>query len=413
MAGQDLFPDGVILQPIFDETVQDCRISIILQTWDKCVFKVAPAALPAGRYKLPVIVRLESASASLAPQFALTAEIQKLASESLPGLVPSVLQLGKVHNSTGREYCFSVVEFVDGVTLETVWADLREENKRLVVNDIAEALTELQKRKLEDEAIQGVLAQAADGQKDDLLSKPLYFGGAHTMALTTGSSLLDAVMERRKLKREFCDIEKEENSMRVTVKSRFGDLGSVTIEKRELDQWKEQAVLCHNDLTPRNLLLKKTSNDTAESLVEYRLAAIIDWELGGMYPSAYEMQLQDTYLGGGNRHVSFYLMLKEAMQSIVPCNRAQQDLLRAVELIFESQQRFLFEGSNIPAQIRVRFLQYCNLTRDQNIYRGWTNQVENSPTYDADIIQKIEDDVIAEVMAKRAAKKQSESSREQ
>ncbi|OAA75019.1 Protein kinase-like domain protein [Akanthomyces lecanii RCEF 1005] len=96
------------------------------------------------------------------------------------------------------------------------------------------------------------------------------------------------------------------------------------------------------------------------------------------------------------------------MKDIVPCNQSQQTLLQAMELIYESKHRYLYKGSNIPAHIRTRFLKYCNLTRDQDVFAGWVNETDDVPEYDADAIQQIEDDVIAETMARWAVEEQAE-----
>lgn len=387
-------PDQAVLKYIFHQAIQTGQVSIFNNDWVSCVFKVDPEASSTSRYKEPVVVRLEATDLSPVSEFALTAEIQKLASDTLPGLVPSVLEVGQVSNADGREFSFSVVEFVDGVTLESVWAELSETNKNAVVSDILAALKKLHARGLRDETVQAILWRGADSQEDAAAPKPLLFGGAHTQALTTGGSLLYAIVERWMLGKPFCDIEKDENSGSITIKSHVGALGSITIDQHEVNQWPEQAVLCHNDLTPRNLLLRKKWS-SSENYAEYRLAAIIDWELGGLYPAAYEAQLQDTYLSGGNRHASFYLMLKKQMKALVPRNKAQEGLLRAMELIWESQQQVLVTGRNVPAQIRERFLDYCRLTRDEDAFAGWVNKGGDLPAYDDNAILKMEDDVLA------------------
>lgn len=405
---QDLSPDAAVLQHIFDEEIQEHRIFMLLQNWNKCIFKVEADASSTGRYKRPVVVRLESMEECTVSDFALVSETQKAASETLPGLVPLVLQFGSLHSADGCEYCFSVIEFVEGVTLDSAWGELNEASKTAVINDITGALKKLYARGLRDESLQTVLARAADSQGDARASNPSYFGGAHTTVLTTGESLLDAIMKRWRLGEPFYDVEKDDDLKSITIKSRFNDLGSVTIGKHEMDQWLEQAVLCHNDLSPNNIMLKKVAANSLENDVEYRLAAIIDWELAGLYPAAYDTQLLDTYLAGGNRHVSFYLMLKKAMKDLVPRNQAQETLLRAMELISESQHRYLSQTSNIPAQIRIRFFKYCNLTRDQDVFAGWVNKANDLQEYDAAAIQKIEDDVVAETMARWKAQEQAE-----
>lgn len=101
------------------------------------------------------------------------------------------------------------------------------------------------------------------------------------------------------------------NSQEIRIQSSFEELGSIVINNPDIDKWPGEAVLCHNDLTPRNLILQSHAFPSGKS--KYKLAGIIDWELAGFYPASYELSLQDTYLGA-NRHVSFYLLLKEHMK---------------------------------------------------------------------------------------------------
>ncbi|OAR02926.1 hypothetical protein LLEC1_05528 [Akanthomyces lecanii] len=401
--GEDLFPENVVLQHIFNGPIQNSQISVFLQDWDKCVFKVDPDTSATSPYKEPVVVRLESAEQSTISQFALATEIQNLAAETLSGLVPPVLKIGQVKDSRGGEYCFSVVGLVDGATLDSVWANLNESSRRTVVADVVEAIKKLYTRKLSEENVQAVLQRAARSQDDARAPQPLLFGGAYTTILKTGEALLDKILESRKLWSPFCHIKRDENRGTATIHSRFSDLGSLTIHQHEMSQWVEQAVLCHNDLTPKNILLKKVSGNSSEDEAGYRLAGIIDWENGGLYPAAYEAQIQDTYLPSNNRHVSFYMMMKEGMGPLIPRNNAQEDLLRAMELIYESQQRHLFEGGNIPGRIRQRFLSRYNLARHSDPFAGWTIEVDDLLRCDANAVQRIEDQVVAEYLARQAA----------
>lgn len=269
---QDLSPDAAVLQHISDEEIQEHRIFMLLQNWYECIFKVDADASSTGRYKHPVVVRLESTEECTVSDFALISETQKLASETLPGAVPLVLQFGSLHSADGCEYCFSVIEFVEGVTLDSVWGELNEASKTAIINDLTEALKKICTRGLRDESLQTVLARAADSQGNARASKPLYFGGAHTTVRTTGQSLLDAIMQRWNLDEPLCDVEKDDGLKSITIKSRFHDLGSVTIGQHEMDQWLEQAVLCHNDLSPNNVMLKEALAKSLKNEVEYRLA---------------------------------------------------------------------------------------------------------------------------------------------
>ncbi|KAJ3494103.1 hypothetical protein NLG97_g4291 [Lecanicillium saksenae] len=180
-----------------------------------------------GCSKEPVIVRLESATEATATRFDLTFKIQTLAHKQLTALVPPVLQSGKVKDSEGREYCFSVVKFVPGPTVESVWAELDDNNKELVIKEIIAALKVLHSQNLNDRSIQDALEQATTCQAED----------------------------------------PESHSVKIT--SRFPELGTVVIEENEMDQWVQEAVLCHNDLTPRNLIcgrLKKANQKRIPSI---------------------------------------------------------------------------------------------------------------------------------------------------
>jgi thiamine kinase-like enzyme len=96
-----------------------------------------------------------------------------------------------------------------------------------------------------------------------------------------------------------------DESQDMLVKSSFEELGSIPIHKAAMENGPGEAVFCHNDLTPRNIIVQKRAS--SDGTHTYNLAGIIDWELAGFYPPSYELSLQDTYLGTGDRHLSFYL----------------------------------------------------------------------------------------------------------
>lgn len=113
MADRDVYPDEALLKRIFGDN-QPASVSIILQHWDKCVFKATlPSSPPNGRHVC--IVRFEAQNEDLAAaQFATVAAMQEIAAIFLPGIVPKTLQLGTARNLQGREFQFCVMELVDG-----------------------------------------------------------------------------------------------------------------------------------------------------------------------------------------------------------------------------------------------------------------------------------------------------------
>ena len=118
MTDYEVTPDDSLLEQIVT-TNQPGTISIFLQNWDKCIFKVQfPNGLNDCR---PVcVVRLEAENENL-ETFTTIAAMQQIAATIIPELVPRTLQIGKAKNSQGRMFHFSVIELVEGDLLEDVW----------------------------------------------------------------------------------------------------------------------------------------------------------------------------------------------------------------------------------------------------------------------------------------------------
>ena len=404
MPDRDVTPDDSLLEQIFT-TNQPETISIFLQNWDKCVFK---AEFPKGledRHSA-CVVRLEAENEHL-KTFSTIAAMQQIAATIIPELVPQTLQVGKAKNAQGRIFHFSVIELVEGDLLEDVWQQMSAHEQSSVVAELIEALESLHSVRLSDKRVKEILGGTLREEGDEVLQsweQPSVFGGPHTGFLNDGHALLDSIMARRKLKKPFCTMESIVDSQDIRIQSNFEELGSTVINNSDIDKWPREAVLCHNDLTPRNLFLQ--SRPASDSKSKYKLAGIIDWELAGFYPASYELSLQDTYLSGSTRHVSFYLLLKEHMKNFVPRSSSQIVLLQAMELIFESQQRLLLDGTNIPAHIRKRFMENLKLVRDSDPYVGWTRSPKDGPfpEYSRAVIQTLEDDVIKEIVARKKSK---------
>ena len=402
MADRDVTPDDSLLKQIFT-TNQPETISIFLQNWDKCVFK---AEFPRdGEHRHSTcVVRLEAENKNL-QTFTTIASMQQIAATIIPDLVPQTLQVGKAKNAQGRMFHFSVIELVDGDLLEDVWQQMSAEEQSSVVAELVKALEKLHSVRLSDKWVKEILGKMLREESDGIMKgfeQPSAFGGPHTGFLNGGPALLDSIMARRKLNKPFCTIEPIVGSQDVGIQSSFKELGSTVINKSDMDKWPGEAVLCHNDLNPRNIILQACAS--SGGLSKHKLVGIIDWELAGFYPASYELSLQDTYLSGANRHVSFYLLLKEHMKDLVPRSSSQIVLLQAMELIFESQQRYLIDGNNIPAHIRKRFLESSKLARDNDPYVGWTRVPQDGPfsEYSSAAIQQLEDDVVEEMIARRS-----------
>ena len=160
------------------------------------------------------------------------------------------------------------------------------------------------------------------------------------------------------MRRPFYTIQPITHPKGLVIKSSFEHVGSIRLSDSDMEQWPKEAVFCHNDLTLRNLILQSS------------------------------------------------LLLKERMMDIAPPSPSQADLLRAMELIFESEQRRLSEGTNMPAHVRKRFREVLRLTRDEHPYVGWKCETKGAslPKFSRDDAQKLEGDVVAEMIGRRQAK---------
>ncbi|KAI0182615.1 hypothetical protein EV127DRAFT_487915 [Xylaria flabelliformis] len=204
--------------------------------------------------------------------------MQRIAKAILPGLIPRLIQAGTATNSEGETFYFSVTEFVDAIA-------------------IAEAARKLHRSRLWVSEANETRAKDPSSSTDFDIDRCL-FGGPHTGFLADGSALLDAIIQIWILGEDFSTKHHVLEYQGIKIQSNFEDLGSVVIKTSEIEQWPSEAVSCHNDLIPRNIIIK--SHTSLDGSSHYKLAGIIDWELVGSYPPSYELSLQNVYLSAEN-----------------------------------------------------------------------------------------------------------------
>ena len=223
-----------------------------------------------------------------------------------------------------------MLEFVEGVTLEQAWDQMSSDNRASVTAAVVEAVSKLQGARLGDDRVQTILRRALGDDGERVLDKAV-MGGPLTGFLDDGPALLAAIEQRWKLRERSFHTTQPGPDEGLVITSAFEDLGSVTVTKSDMERWPQEAVFCHNDLTPRNIMLRPRGDDGGGAGTRYELAAIIDWELAGFYPPSYQVALQDTYLGTGNMRPDFYLLLKQGLKGITPPSPSQVTLLLAAE----------------------------------------------------------------------------------
>ncbi|KAI3537145.1 hypothetical protein CABS02_12254 [Colletotrichum abscissum] len=444
MDSRDLAPDDALLNQIFPDQPHVSIDSIFVQSWDKCVFKASfpharqsdtsrpdiskpDARKPDARKPPPsYLVRLEVvAKNEESTQFATVSAMQQIVSLAIPKLIPKAYRTGMTNNAQRKLVQFSVTKYIKGKTLEDVWEQMSDENQRSVMAALIEALQKLHSVRIPDslDRIRDIWAKcelplAPGGLGEHILGETEFMGGPSTgfFAPKDGPALLSAIAKRWELSGRPFYATVATESGGVVLQSEYSDLGFVKVEKSCWEEWYREAVLCHNDLNPRNIIVSSLSDsestsayqsDSANETSDYELSAIIDWELSGFYPPSYELSLQDTYLSGANRLFSFYSLLKSHLKEIVPRSPSQVALLQVMQLLFESRQRRLREGNNIPAIIRERFMKRLQLRRDEDSYLGWVPNDDEAARLVLSLadVKSLEDDVIAETNARRQTKR--------
>jgi aminoglycoside/choline kinase family phosphotransferase len=132
----------------------------------------------------------------------------------------------------------------------------------------------------------------------------------------------------------------------------------------------DDTVFCHCDLEPRNILVRRsTTPDRGRSY--YEVAAIIDWEMAGIFPRGYEYAMKDTFLGVANQSFTWYLLFRQKAVPDIPASTPCARFMHGIDIINNSYQKQLFDGSNVGAHIRQRWLAREQLERPSGVISGW------------------------------------------
>ncbi|MCJ1237478.1 hypothetical protein MMC14_005464 [Varicellaria rhodocarpa] len=398
MDNRDVLPDAKVLAGIFPN-LQPTSTEILLQHWGKCIFVARFDGDINSSQSSDRIVRLETPN----DRFQVIAALERLAALTIPGLVPNGYQVGTIIDTKGRSFDFSVTQFIRGSTLHDVWHELDETQQDSIMQSVVVAVQKLQTLRLEDGKVQTILKDTPYFDGSDAFTtnglehfKPL--GGPHLGYFTEGKALLDSILKYRKIKKTFCTIvpDTDGEGEGITTKSAYEELGSLHIAKADHQSWQNETVFCHNDLNPRNIMVQKTYSPSGTP--EYQLAAIIDWEMAGFFPFAYELGLQNTYLGCVIWSYSMYtLFRKHAREKINFNTPSQASLLQAMDLIFDSQQKCL--SGNVGAAIRRKWYAREKLVKATCVFDGWVRAPDTGelPQFKPEDEQKLIDDVLREM----------------
>ncbi|QPC69305.1 hypothetical protein HYE68_000057 [Fusarium pseudograminearum] len=368
MATDDLSPDYSILSgiPMIKDSVSDLentfkqKCNVISSNFTTCTFDIHQDASPADSPQ-HVLVRLESSS----DHFATVAALQKLASSQLPDLVPQVLDVGTTFTAQGQRIEYSVTEFVsDAVTLEQEWDKLDGPAQKDLMNSIIAAISKLQTLALDSDHVHKILEGTpyyCDGKMSLIGSPELGFHADMKVFLANLAG--DAAPTET-------NFSATSSSNSFVVESQLEIVDRVELTSADLDELQKYVVFCHDDLEPRNILIRRDGTHDGK----WRLAAIIDWEMAGFFPFAYEYGHKDAVLGSSNLHFSYYALFKEQSRHLLVGGKSAIKLLEALRAMDVSEKSLPTE--NVGRCFQPRWLDREKVERSSDVRDGWVRKVD-------------------------------------
>ncbi|KAI4672613.1 uncharacterized protein J4E78_001114 [Alternaria triticimaculans] len=347
-----LVPDAAVISTIFPES-QPTSIDILANSFTNCTFKAEFENSPA------VIVRIDASSGSLA----IVSAIQEAAAVQIRTYVPKQLAFGEAVTGDKKNVDYTVTEFVtDTVTLESVWPSLDLAQKSFLVDDLVNAMDAIQDVREPRKLARWLIPDTSPVN----VVQAFEFGSARIgFAKDIREFLTLFIAKHQDPTCATSSIEVSLDGDGVIIKSALPALGEIHLSEQDLKTLNGNVVFSHNDLEPRNLLVRRWQ---AQDGLLYDLAAIIDWEMAGFFPSAFETAVKDISLGNCNQHLDFYLMFKKKTRHMISGGEASEKLVKAVHLIADSSAR---QNTGISAEIRRRWIVRENLELSDDALEGW------------------------------------------
>ncbi|KAL8303403.1 hypothetical protein RB600_007041 [Gaeumannomyces tritici] len=356
---RDLVPDEKILSSIFSGapgvTLTNCNI--FSNTFDTCTFSIHLDVAPFSSYPKDFLVRLETSGSRLA----VVASLQRLGYAQLPDLVPLVLDVGTTTTADGRQVEYSVSAYCTGtITLEDIWDRISPTHQLELVDSVVHAVENLQKLDRNSGDVRCRMSTPCRLDNDDSI------GGPHLGYFPDVKQFLGRILQASNPRPPNCTLSETDEG--IMLVSAFEEIGRVGFTHADLDDLRYHAVFCHNDLEPRNILVRETS-PTEDKSPRYELAAIIDWEMAGFYPFAYEYGVKDTVLGSSNLSFSWYSLFKERTSYMLPRAECHTKLIKALRIIDESKKRSMTR--NVGIRVQAKWVERQNVERSSELRQGW------------------------------------------
>ena len=120
--------------------------------------------------------------------------MERIARLTIPDLVPETLRIGEAADTQGREFRFSVFEYIKVPTLQDIWFEMTRENQVAIVLQLAKTLEKLHSLRISDDVVQDELSR--EGMDRKALIKKTVLGGPRTSFLDSGRAPIDEAMKK-------------------------------------------------------------------------------------------------------------------------------------------------------------------------------------------------------------------------
>ncbi|KAF1987695.1 hypothetical protein K402DRAFT_445814 [Aulographum hederae CBS 113979] len=359
---ESLLPDAVLLVQLF-KNAKIASLTVLANASEICTFQ-------------NLVVRLETGSGKIGP----AAVLQRLAALAIPSLIADTLALGEAVAGDGRAIEYAIWRVIqDTVPLEAVWKRLTRQQKESVAQTVSQALAKVQEFYLSDPEI-----------IDALQDTPFFHNGRRVIGAPEYGYHQD-------LSDFLCDLSSSvqlnglptsrlaRDDSGFLVESFFSDIGSASLTNSSLQVVEESVVLCHNDIEPRNILVKLTNGSDnngeqqsdADATVE--VVAIVGWERAGFLPFAFETAWKDLLLGSRNFSYDWYCLFKQKTEGLIRGqDGACEAFITVVHTLVQSKQRQLTH--DVDEEVRQRWLEREGLVWGRtNPLRGYVLGVDYPP----------------------------------
>lgn len=370
---QRLVPDEGILSDIFPGVIG--LKPTIYDTSGTCVFRIQlpeNGCLP--EYPRDLVVRLDTSIGRLHT----AAALQHLGHSQLGELVPPVLHTGTTTTGS-KPVDYLVTAYLPGTILEDVWDTLDQSHQIELVDSAVRIVEKLQKLDLSS------LGQSLVGT---------YYTSTTDGSIPIGGLALGYFSDIRQFLGGIVHAGNQKNSQYklseidggIAVQSGYEDIGQVHFSESDLNDIHRHVVFCHNDIEPRNIIVREVSSG------KYELTGLIDWDQAGFFPFSYESGYKDTILGRSNLSFSWYSLFKNKTTHLLPRAEGHTKIIQVLRIIEESGKRLM--RRNVGIRVQKKWLEREQLEEASDIRQGWVRKAgakapEVFTKKDLDILQVI------------------------